>query len=81
MTPVGAVPVLVAGLVAAAVRRCTEGEMKDRWRRWLFGLRRRTLFAFQELAAEWFGIRYPMLGILARAFAGYIFGRAVTTCY
>ena len=77
--PVGAVPALVAGLAAAAARRCTEGEMKDRWRLLLIGLRKRTPFAFQGLAAGLFGIRCLMLGILAKAFAGYTFGRAVTT--
>ena len=77
--PVGAVPAPVAGLAAAAVHRCTAGEMKDRWRLLLFGLRKRMPFAFRGLAAGWFGIRCLMLGILAKAFAGYTFGRAVTT--
>lgn len=76
--PVGAVPALVTGLVAAAVRRCTEGAMKDRWRLSLFGLPKRTPFAFRGLAAGWFEIRCLMLEILAKAFAGYIFGKAVT---
>ena len=77
--PVGAVPALVAGLAAAAVRRCTGEEMKDRWRLLLIGLRKRTPFAFRGLAAGWSETRFLMLGILAKAFAGYTFGRAVTT--
>ena len=52
--------------------------MKDRWHLLRFGLRRRTPFAFRWLAAGWFGTRCLMLGILAKAFAGYTFERAVT---
>ena len=69
---------VVAGAAAAGVRPSIEGERKDRWRRWPFERLRLRLVAFPGLGVGCFGIRCLMPGIHGRAFAGCIFGMALS---